>query len=70
MNKNMPRIEVHASKKALYGAVVDYKTNEVLRPATAGELKRTKDKIDSGDPDAYTGAWTDDDGRSVYVLTW
>jgi len=58
------------SEKAPYGIIIDYQTDEALRPATAAELKRTEDKMNSSDSDAYTGAWIDGDGRSIYVLTW
>jgi hypothetical protein len=50
-----------------YGTLTDYATGQPIRPATAGELKRTEDKLASGDSDAYTGAWTDEDGRAVFV---
>jgi hypothetical protein len=47
--------------------VTDYATGEAIRPATAEELKRTEDKLTSGDTDDYTGTWTDDSGRTVFV---
>ena len=50
-----------------HGTVYDYATGEAIRPATAEELKRTMDKLNSGDTDAYTGTWTDDSGRTVFV---
>jgi hypothetical protein len=50
-----------------HGTVTDYATGEQIRPATAEELARTEDKLASGDSDAYTGAWTDEDGRTVFV---
>lgn len=50
-----------------HGILTDYATGEAIRPATADELARTEAKLASGDSDAYTGAWTDDDGRAVYV---
>jgi len=50
-----------------HGTVTDYATGEPIRPATAVELARTEAKLTSGDSDAYTGAWTDADGRTVYV---
>ena len=50
-----------------HGTVTDYATGEAIRPATAEELKRTEDKLASEDCDAHTGAWTDDDGRQVFV---
>lgn len=50
-----------------YGTLTDYATGEPIRPATADELARTEAKLASGDSDAYTGAWTDTDGRAVYV---
>lgn len=50
-----------------YGTVTDYTTGNAIRPATAEELARTEAKLASGDSDAYTGAWVDEDGRTVYV---
>jgi hypothetical protein len=50
-----------------HGSVIDYVTRAVIRPATAEDLKRTEDKLNSGDTDAYTGTWTDDSGRTVFV---
>jgi hypothetical protein len=50
-----------------YGTVTDYVTGEAIRPATREELARTEAKLASGDGDNYTGAWTDADGRAVYV---
>lgn len=50
-----------------HGWLTDYTTGETIRPATAEELQHTIDKMTSGDTDAYTGAWTDEDGRAVYV---
>lgn len=50
-----------------HGTVTDYQAGTPIRPATAEELARTEAKLASGDSDAYTGAWTDEDGRVVYV---
>jgi hypothetical protein len=50
-----------------YGWLTVYQTGETLRAATREELERTEAKMTSGDPDADTGAWTDDEGRVVYV---
>lgn len=52
-----------------FGIVNDYKTGFMVREATAAEWRRTADKENSSDSDAYTGAWTDpeEDGRVVYV---
>lgn len=50
-----------------YGIITDYVTGEPIRPATAAEARRTEDKLASGESDAYTGAWADEDGRTVYV---
>lgn len=50
-----------------YGTLTDYTTGQPLRDATAAEWQRTADKLASGDSDAYTGAWRDEDGRAVYV---
>jgi hypothetical protein len=50
-----------------YGTLTDYATGTAIRPATAEELARTEDKLASGDSDAYTGAFLDEDGRAVYV---
>ena len=52
---------------ANYGTLTDYRTGEPIRPATREERERTRAKLASGDSDAYTGAWLDDDGRTVYV---
>ena len=52
-----------------FGIVSDYKTGFMVREATAAEWRRTADKENSADSDAYTGAWADpeEDGRIVYV---
>ena len=52
-----------------FGTVNDYKTGFFIREATAAEWRRTADKENSADGDAYTGAWPDpeEDGRAVYV---
>jgi len=52
-----------------FGMVTDYRTGWAVRPATAAEWRRTADKENSRDSDAYTGAWadTEEDGRTVYV---
>ena len=50
-----------------YGVLTDYKTGQEIRPATREEQRRTEEKLASGDSDACTGAWLDDDGRAVYV---
>ena len=50
-----------------WGTVCDYKTGSATREATAAEWRRTADKLNGYDGDAYTGAWADEDGHSVYV---
>lgn len=51
-----------------FGTVTDYQTGQPIRPATAGEWRRTADTVnDNPGPGNYTGAWTDADGRTVYV---
>jgi len=55
------------SETTTHGTVTDYTTGDAIRPATAEELARTEAKLASGDSDAYTGAWTDTDGRTVFV---
>lgn len=52
-----------------WGTVNDYKTGFMIREATAAEWRRTADKENSTDSDAYTGAWLDpeEDDRAVYV---
>lgn len=53
---------------SIWGTVNDYKTGFVIREATAAEWRRTADKENSADSDAYTGTWLDEeDGRAVYV---
>lgn len=50
-----------------WGTVNDYRTGSMLRDATAAEWRRTADKYNGYDSDAYTGAWADEDGHAVYV---
>lgn len=50
-----------------FGTVTDYHTGTAIRPATAKEWRWTADKLNSGESDARTGAWNDDDGQAVYV---
>lgn len=50
-----------------WGWLTVYDTGETIREATEEDWKRSRDKMHSGDPDAYTGAWKDDEGRVVYV---
>lgn len=50
-----------------WGALTDYATGEVIRPATEDEWKRTRDMVLSGSAGGESGAWEDDDGRTVWV---
>jgi hypothetical protein len=49
-----------------FGKLIDYKTGDYIRQATAAEWRKTADALgDSGD--GYTGTWLSDDSRPVYV---
>ena len=43
-------------------SVNDYRTGEVIRPATQADIDRAE-----RDGDAHTGAHLDDDGRTIFV---
>lgn len=51
-----------------FGIITDYATGQAIRPASPAEWRRTSDMITAGTvPGAYTGAFEDWDGRTVYV---
>lgn len=58
-----------ASTHTWWGWLADYDTGETIRAATEEEWHRTDDKLNGHDSDAYSdeGAWTDENGRVVYV---
>ena len=68
----VPTLHPHSERTgtmSTWGTVSDYKTGFMIREATAAEWRRTADKENGTDSDAYTGAWLDPDeeGRAVYV---
>lgn len=50
-----------------FGTVMDYKTGEPVREATADEWLLTARQLGSQRSDGYTGAWLDEDRRVYWV---
>jgi hypothetical protein len=52
---------------AIFGTLTDYATGTAIRPATAAEWRATADLVNNGTSAGLSGAWEDQDGRSVWV---